>query len=134
MVYPPSWHRIHGDAGTASAALTTSGGKFVGYLNLTPRQGKESLANFPAFRLAHNHDEGDRQIRRLAAATNLTFPTGRGSCVKDQYRTKIGAEYIELACIVSGQHTTAVIVGAAPPSAWSAAGGQISQAILGVGV
>jgi hypothetical protein len=134
MVYPPTWHRIRGDAGTASAALTTARGRFVGYLNLTPQQGKETLANFPAFRLDHNHDEGDRQIHRLAAATNLAFPAGRGSCVKDEYRTGTGAHYIELACIVSGQRTTAVIVGAAPPAEWPQVGGDIARAVLGVGV
>jgi hypothetical protein len=134
MPYPPAWHPIHGDAGTASAALTSPDGKFVGYMNLTPQQGHETLANWPTFRVDHNHDEGDRHIQRLAAATNLAFPAGRGSCVRDQYVTKSGAHYIELACIVTGRRTTAVIVGAAPPSQWPRVGGDIARAIVGVGV
>ncbi|HEV3130196.1 MAG TPA: hypothetical protein VGY32_14525, partial [Solirubrobacteraceae bacterium] len=60
MPYPPAWHPIHGDPGTASAALTSPDGKFVGYMNLTPRQSHETLANWPTFRVDHNHDEGDR--------------------------------------------------------------------------
>jgi hypothetical protein len=134
MPYPPSWRPIHGDPGTVSAALRRPDGRFAGYLNLTPQQGKETLANWPSFRVDHNHDEGDRQIRRLAAATNLRFPTGRGSCVKDQYVTQSHTSYIEIACIVSGRRATAVIVGATPPGSWASVGGDISRAILGVRV
>jgi hypothetical protein len=54
--------------------------------------------------------------------------------VKDQYVTASGAHYIELACIVTGRRTTAVIVGAAPPSQWPRVGGDIARAIVGVGV
>jgi hypothetical protein len=134
MPYPPGWRPARGDVGTATVVLTDAKGRFVGYLNLTPKQGKETLANWSTFRVDHNHDEGDSQVKRLAAASNLTFPTGRGSCVKDQYVTVSHAHYVELACIVSSRRTTAVIVGAAPPDSWPRVGGDIARAILGVSV
>ena len=103
MLYiPPGWGREHGDPGTATAVLTDAHGHVRGYLNATPRQGNESLATWDSFRVHHNAEEGDRDVRTEAAATDLPFPSGRGSCVKDRYRTISNAQYIELACLVSG--------------------------------
>jgi hypothetical protein len=132
MAYPPSWRRIRSDRGTATAAKLTAGGGFLGYLNVTPRQGGETLANWSSFRVEHNAEEGDRGVKRLAAAGGVHFLNGHGSCVKDAYTTKTGAHYVELACLVAGTHATTVIVGAAPPAAWSSLGGTIERAISGM--
>ena len=134
LTYPPGWRPAHGDVGTATVVLHASDGKLVGYLNLTPRQGDERLSDWPSFRTDHNREEGDRAVRRLAAATNLVFPTGRGSCVRDAYTTKTGAHYIETACFVVGSRTSAVVVGAASPTAWARQSADIDRAIVGVGV
>ena len=57
------------------------------YLNATPKQGTETLANWSRFRPEHNRDEGDRSVRLIASANDLSFRSGRGSCVIDDYTT-----------------------------------------------
>jgi hypothetical protein len=131
MPYPPGWRRIKTDRGTTTAALLGPGGRYLGYLNATPRQGKETLTDWRTFRVEHNHDEGDRSVTRLAAATGLRFLTGHGSCVKDAYTSGTGVHYIEIACLVAGAKASTVIVGAAPPSAWARVSGSIERAISG---
>ena len=115
---PAALAPLRSDSGTASAALQGVHGAFLGYLNATPRQGDETLANWAHFRVAHNKEEGDRDIQTIAAGTNLRFRNGHGSCVQDSYATETGAHYIEVACIVAGRRATTVIVGAAPPDRW----------------
>jgi hypothetical protein len=132
MAYPPGWRPQHGDPGTATVTLKSADGSFLGYLNLTPREGAESLANWSSFRVDHNGDEGDIDIKRLAAATGLRFRSGRGSCVKDSYATRVGAHYVEIACLVVGTRSAAVIVGAAPPERWSREAGALERAIEAV--
>jgi hypothetical protein len=131
VAYPASWHPQHGDAGTATAALLTRRGAFLGYLNITPRQGPEQLNGWAAFRLDHNREEGDSHVMRLASATGLHFRTGHGSCVEDSYTTTIHAHFVEIACLVVGARATTVIVGAAPPADWSHQGPVIERAIDG---
>ncbi|TMM02984.1 MAG: hypothetical protein E6G05_08470 [Actinobacteria bacterium] len=127
--YPPGWSRIHGDPGTATVALLGSGHQILGYLNVTPRQGPETLANFAHFRVDHNGDEGDHGITTLAATTKRRFGSGQTSCVQDSYATKTGARYVELACFVSGPRTSVVVVGAAPPESWQRVSPLIQRAI-----
>ncbi len=118
LAYPPRWRLIKTDPGTVTAARK-AGGRIVGYLNLTPQGGDETLANWASFRPAHNREEGDHDLVPLASATGLPFQNGRGSCVKDGYSTDSNARYMEVACIVRGSAATTVIVGAAPPALWS---------------
>ena len=132
LAYPPNWKPQQGDPGTATAALLGSDGRFLGYLNLTPRQGTETLADWATFRVDHNRDEGDRAVRRLAAATGLRFISGRGSCVKDAYTTQTGSRFIEVACLVAGTRADDHRLGAAPPAAWAPESGEIERAIEGV--
>jgi len=132
MAYPPNWSRQEGDPGTATAALLSAGERYLGYLNLTPRQGAETLSNWATFRTEHNADEGDHAVKRLAAASGLRFLAGQGSCVKDSYMTRINARFIEIACLVIGPRGETVIVGAAPPNSWSSSGALIERAIEGV--
>jgi hypothetical protein len=112
--------------------LLSSDGRFLGYLNITPRQGDESLSNWSSFRVDHNQEEGDRAVTQLAAATGLHFLTGRGSCVKDSYTTRTGSRFVEIACLVAGARAQSVIVGAAPPSVWGRESGNIERAIAGL--
>jgi hypothetical protein len=118
MPYPPLWRPATSDRGTATAVLVDGRERYLGYLNVTPRQANETLPNWASFRTDHNMEEGDRNVRRLAAAGGLRFSTGRGSCIRDSYTTKTGARFIELACLVDGARASSVIVGAAPPQLW----------------
>lgn len=126
---PPGWHQLHGDAGTATVALQDRRDRFLGYLNLTPRQGHETAADWASFRVAHNADEGDRHIVTLAVGRGLRFRTGVGTCVRDAYMTSTGNRYVELACLVAGARTSSVIVGAAPPQTWPRYSAVLERAI-----
>jgi hypothetical protein len=128
FAYPPGWHAIHTDPGTATVALTDSRHKIVGYLNATPHQGAETLANWAGFRTGHIRDEGSRQVRTAAMATGLRFRSGRGSCIVDDYRNGTN-RYREIACIVKGSRATTVIVGAAPVGQWARQAAVIEPAI-----
>jgi hypothetical protein len=129
IAYPPGWHTVGGDRGTASAALLDGHGHYLGYLNLTPRQGAETLASWPTFRLSHNVAEGDRAVKFDAAAGDLLFRTGRGTCVRDAYTTSANTRYVEIACLVAGSYATSVVVGAASREHWTQERSAIEQAI-----
>lgn len=129
MGYPAGWRSLSGDPGTATRALVGTSGHILGYLNLTPRQGSETLANWAGFRLDHNHEEGDRHVTRLASARGLHLAGGSGTCVRDRYDTAVGTSYVEIACLVQGRRTTVVVVAAAPPDRWSAMSPALEQAI-----
>src|SRR6188472_3210861 len=79
LAYPPGWTPIKTDPGTASVALLGGGERIDGYLNATPRQGTETLADWSRFRTKHNQDEGDRGVRLVAATTHVRFRSGRGA-------------------------------------------------------
>ena len=119
LAYPASWHRVQADSGAASAAVVDRGsGLITQYLNATPQQGDETLENWATFRPAHNGNEGDEHVQVLAAARNLPFRDGRGSCVIDRYRTE-RARYQEIACLVRAPADATVIVAAALAGQWS---------------
>jgi hypothetical protein len=118
LAYPPGWHLIQTDPGTASAAPAGPRGSFAGYLNATPRSGDETLANWHRFRVDHVAAEGARDVRLEAAATGLRFRSGRGSCVIDSYLTT-KARFREIACIVANEHSTNVVVAAARTNLWT---------------
>ena len=69
-------------------ALLAGGQRIDGYLNATPRQGTETLANWSRFRPEHNQDEGDRGVRFLAATTTARFRSGRGACSRASAGTR----------------------------------------------
>lgn len=129
MTYPPGWARVHSDPGTATAALVNRHHQFLGYLNITPQQGAETVSNWPAFRPHHDMEEGDRHLRTLEVQRDRRFRTGRGTCVRESYTTQSKASYIELACIVAGRRATTVAVGAAPPGAWKRISPLLERAI-----
>lgn len=132
MAYPPNWQRQHSDAGTATAVLRAPDGTYLGYVNLTPRQGEETLSDWASFRIEHNTEEGDRHVERLAAASGLHFLAGHGSCVMDAYTTQSGGRYTEVACLVTGRRADSVIVVAAPAARWASDSATLERAIEGV--
>ena len=133
IALPPGYRAIHADPGAASAAR--HGDPFTGYLNLTPRQGGETVANFPAFRLAHQRDEA-RAVVEVSRQPHVTFPaSARASCVTDDYTAAHGSHtrYRELACLVA-QRTgeTWVVLGAAPAASWHSRYEELESAVYGL--
>jgi hypothetical protein len=128
LAYPPSWRLTRTDPGTVTASLERNG-QIAGYLNLTPKSGDETLANWATFRPAHNREEGDSDLVPIASASGLRFRNGIGSCVTDRYTTSTSRQYEEIACIVRGPRTTTVVVGAAPTSLWSQISPTLERAI-----
>ena len=127
--YPRTWRPIRTDPGTASVALIGHGRSIRGYLNATPRQGPETLANWPSFRIQHlREEEKSKDVRLIAGAHGLRFRSGRGSCVIDSYRTS-RTRYREIACLVAGTRTCSVLVGAAPSKTWAQQAETIERAI-----
>jgi hypothetical protein len=121
LFYPANWIQIPGDKGTVTRSLRDSQGLYVGYLNVTPRQGTERLHGWAALRTGHNREEGDRQVRQLTAAEGLRFRDARGSCVVDDYLSRVGGNaYREIACLVTGHRDTDVFIGAALKRDWPA--------------
>jgi hypothetical protein len=129
LSYPPGWQRERADRGTATAVLLGADRAIIGYLNLTPRQSSETLANWPRFRVEHNRREGERAVTREAFARNVRFRAARGTCVRDSYTTTASVRFIELACIVRGAAAQSVIVGAAPSGQWARVSPILERAI-----
>ena len=127
LAYPPGWRPITTDPGTASVALLV-GDRIEGYLNATPKQGRETLANWSRFRPEHNAGEGSRGVHVIASASDLSFRSGRGSCVIDDYATS-KAVYREIACFVSGSRSSAVVVAAAPIALWDQRAATLERAV-----
>ena len=60
---------------------------------------------------------------------HLRFAKARGSCVIDDYLSKVGSNpYRELACIVTGARDTNVFVGAALTADWPRLGHVVERA------
>jgi hypothetical protein len=119
LSYPPALHPVAGDKGTISAAQLGPGGTFQLYLNATPRQGAETLAHWAAFRLRFLRDDSAVTAHLDGAAQQVRFRGGTGSCVIDDYTTRVGAHHFqEIACLVQGRHSGSVIVAAAPAATW----------------
>lgn len=122
LSYPPSLRPFAGDRDAVSAARLSRAGAFQFYLNATPRQGSESLQHWAAFRLRLLRSDDAASAHEVAAAEHVKFRGGTGSCVIDDYLTRIGARhYQEVACLVQGQTSASVIVAAAPAATWTQA-------------
>jgi hypothetical protein len=128
VAYPPGWTAIKTDPGSASVALRGDGGRIDGYLNVTPKQGSETLANGSRFRPQKNRAEGARNLRLLAATGGAHFRSARGSCVIDAYATSV-TNYEEIACLVSKPGSSNVVVAAAPTALWQARSGVLERAV-----
>jgi hypothetical protein len=128
LAYPPGWKPIKTDPGTATVALLGAGTRIDGYLNATPEQGSETLANWSRFRVDHNRREGSRHVRLAASADGLPLRSGPGSCVIDSYTTSKAA-YREIACLVAGHNSNAVVVAAAPAEMWPDRAATLQRAV-----
>ena len=128
LAYPPAWRPVKTDPGTASVALLGGGDRIDAFLNATPKQGPETLANWIRFRPNHNRGEGNRSVHVVASANGLSFRSGRGSCVIDSYTTWRAA-YREIACLVAGPSSTSVVVAAAPTSLWDDQAATLERAV-----
>lgn len=132
LAYPASMHLVGGDAGTVSAARMSSSGQYLLYLNVTPRQGTESLRNWVEFRLDHQREEETPAVRELAAQTGVRFLGGTGTCVTDSYVTKVHSHHFtEIACFVRGRTSATVLVAAAPTADWASAAPVLRLAVAG---
>jgi hypothetical protein len=130
MAYPPDMHSIDGDRGTVAAARFSSSGGWLLYLNSTPKQGDETLSDWPDFRVEHLTDEDASTARLLAASHGVRFLGGRGTCVVDTYITRLKAHhYTELACYVEGKTSSSVIIAAARAADWNRESGMLMRAV-----
>lgn len=130
LSYPPGMHRVSADAGEVSAASFSPAGAFLLYLNATPKQGRETLRDWPSFRIEHLTEDTASSARLLAQSFGVRFIGGTGSCVIDSYVTKVKSNhYTELACFVQGRTSASVIIAAAPTSHWAQASGVLRQAV-----
>ncbi len=133
LAYPPSFTPVAGDPGTVSAGVRDGTGPFRAYLNVTPRQGDEQPRGFARFRVRLLGGEHDQSVHEEAAAERLAFQEARGSCVLDDYVTRVGHHrYREIACFVLGRRSGAVIVAAATTAAWDQFQPLLREAIEGV--
>jgi hypothetical protein len=129
LSYPPSLSPMTGDDGTVSEGLARSGRVLV-YLNVTPRQGAETLSGWTAFRVGHLTDDDASSARLDGAARGLAFRGGPGSCVVDDYITRVRAHhYREIACFVRGARASSVLVAATPAADWARYGGLLERAV-----
>jgi hypothetical protein len=118
LAYPPSFRPARSDPGSLTVAAGNAPHVYDGYLNVTPRQGAEQLHGFAAFRLDRLGDE-DTTVHEIAAAEKVAFVGAVGSCVNDDYRTRIGDNhYEEVACLVAGRRSEFVIVASARFGEW----------------
>ena len=111
---PPRFRTVEGDPGTLSVALRGPAGTYLGYLNITPRQGDETLRDWAAFRLSHLRDDA-ASVHEDAMVTALRTATGTRSCVTDDYVTTVGHHHFhEVACYVMNGSVNSVVVAATP--------------------
>ena len=130
LSYPRSLHALDSDRGTVSEGLTTKSGTVLVYLNVTPKQGNETLRDWPGFRVEHLLDDDASAARMTGQATGLAFRGGSGSCVLDTYTTKVHANhYREIACFVQGSRGASVLIAATPAADWGTYAGLLEEAV-----
>ena len=121
LFYPNSLRPMPGDHGTVTVGRNSRSGTVLVYLNVTPRQGDETLRDWPGFRLAHLRDDGTTGVHLDSVSPSLRFHGGQGRCVIDTYTTKIHSNhYQEIACFVQGAHAASVLVAATTTGTWRA--------------
>jgi hypothetical protein len=135
LSYPGTLRPMSGDAGTVTYGLNTRSGAALVYLNVTPRQGGETLQNWPDFRAEHLREDGETAVRIDAMSGTLSFRGGQGRCVVDDYTTKINNNhYREIACYVqgaTGAHTASVLIAATRAVTWAQYGALLEQVVNG---
>ena len=133
LAAPPGWRRVSGDPGSATYVLGANADHPRAYLNATPATEEEQLRSWVGFRLNHNREEGDRDVRLLAARGGLRLGERVAArCVQDAY-TSGTTRYTEIACLAQARSGRTVIVAAAPTSAWQQERATLMRAIDTVG-
>ena len=121
LFYPNSLRPMPGDHGTVTVGRNSRSGTVLVYLNVTPRQGDETLRDWPGFRVAHLRDDGTTGVHLDSVSPSLRFHGGQGRCVIDTYTTKIHSNhYQEIVCFVQGAHAASVLVAATTTGTWRA--------------
>ena len=129
LSYPSSFTTVRADSGEVSVAVATGSPAFPAYLNVTPQQGAEKLSDFPAFRVDRLSDE-NVDVHEDAAKKAVDFRGGTGTCVVDDYTTRVGHNhYQEIACLVAGRHGSYVIVAATLTDQWTKWSAALRQAV-----
>jgi len=130
LSYPGALRPMHGDRGTVTVGRSARSGAVLVYLNVTPKQGDETLGNWTDFRLEHLREDGQSAVHLDGVSPALHFRGGPGRCVIDNYTTKIhNNSYDEIACIVHGAHATSVLVAATSAAAWQAQRGLLEKVV-----
>ena len=121
LSYPGSLRPQRTDRGTVTFGRDSRSGAVLVYLNVTPRQGEETLRDWPAFRLDHLREDDATTVHLDGVSPLLDFRGGQGRCVIDNYTTKIHRnQYQEIACFVQGTHAASVLVAATSARTWRA--------------
>ena len=135
LSYPSTLRPMSGDAGTVTFGINTRSGAALVYLNVTPRQGGETLQNWPGFRTEHLREDGETAVRIDATSGTLSFRGGQGRCVVDDYTTKIhNNRYREIACYVQGltsARTASVLIAATRAVTWAQYGTLLERVVNG---
>jgi hypothetical protein len=135
LSYPRMLRPMHSDPGTETFGLNTRAGAVLVYLNVTPRQGGETLRNWPHFRVEHLGEEGQSAVQVDATSAILPFRGGQGRCVVDDYTSSVhNNRYREIACFVRGAHASSVVIAATRVAAWAQYGTLLEQAVNGYAV
>ena len=135
LSYPSTLRSMAGDPGTVTFGLSTRTGAALVYLNATPRQGGETLRNWPDFRVEHLREENDTDVRIDTTSPILSFQGGRGRCVVDDYTSKAhNNHYREIACYVRGADRASVLIAATRAMTWARYGTLLEQVVNGYAV
>jgi hypothetical protein len=115
LASPPGFRTVAGDPGTLSVALRNSTGTYLGYLNVTPHQGDETLRDWATFRLSHLLGDDAVNVHEDASVRSVRTAAGVRSCVTDEYETTVGHHHFhEVACYVTSGSVSSVVVAATP--------------------
>ena len=132
---PPGFRRVHGDPGTLTLVLLNSAGNYLGYINVTPHQGHETLQDWAAFRLTHLRGDDAVSAHQDAMVQSVRTAAAVRSCVIDDYVTTVGHhQFHEVACDVTNGPVSSVVVAATPSGDPAHVWTQLERAVRGLSV
>jgi hypothetical protein len=128
LYFPATFVDGHDRDGVAREQLGGHGSVLV-YLDVSRKQGRESLSDWPSYRLRLVRGESN-DVHEDGHVFGLPFRGGRGSCVLDDYRTRVqDHHYREIACFVQGGRYASVLIAAALESQWVRAVTTLERAV-----
>jgi hypothetical protein len=129
LAAPPGWRPVSGDPGSATFVLGADADHPRAYLNATPATEEEQFGSWVGFRLSHNREEGDRNVRLLAARGGLRLGGSVAArCLQDSYISGTTG-YTEIACLAEARSGRTVIVAASPMRTWQQERATLMRAI-----